>query len=90
LGFAESDSNWRIVVCIHCGLHCGYSLSEGWFLVNTSVQIFSETSFMPIAWKIAVAPHVVCFFVGGVGGGSLPPTPLPEKISLGIFPRDFA
>ena len=27
LGFAESDSNWRIVVCVHCVLHCGNSLS---------------------------------------------------------------
>jgi hypothetical protein len=41
LRISEGDDDGRIVgdqrfVCIHCVLHCGLSLSEGWFPVNTS------------------------------------------------------
>ena len=38
--------------------HCGPSLQGGSFLVNTSVYDFLETSFMPIAWTIAVGTKV--------------------------------
>ena len=40
--------------------------------------------------NLNLARFVLRFSEGGVGGGALPPTPLPEKVALGIFPRDFA
>ena len=64
-----------------------------------SVQIFFETSFMPIAWTFEVgmqtaeskdranlnlARFVLRFSEGGVGGGALP-LPPPRK----SCPRDF-
>ena len=69
---------------------------------TTSGQIFLETSFMPTTWTFGVgmqtaeskdranlnlARYLLRFSDGGVGGGALPPTPLPEKVALGIFPR---
>ena len=71
---------------------------------TTSGQIFLETSFMPTTWTFGVgmqtaeskdranlnlARFVLRFSEGGVGGGALPPTPLPEKVALGIFPREI-
>jgi hypothetical protein len=43
---------------LHLLFHRGYSLEERWFVVNTSAQIFSETSFVPIAWTIALGTKV--------------------------------
>lgn len=38
--------------------HCGHSLQADWFLVNTSVYDFLETSFMPIIWTIALGIYL--------------------------------
>jgi hypothetical protein len=43
-------------------LHVGNKVSRIWCLVNTSAQIFLETSFVPIAWKITVGTLLARIF----------------------------